>query len=66
MTSRCTGSVLLLLGMVMEASAAPAGRPLLRSPALSGDSVIFVHADELWIAPVTGGRATQLATPRGK
>src|SRR5262245_42864224 len=67
MTSRCTRSVLLLVMLAAaSASASPAGRSLLRSPVVAGDAVIFVHADELWSAPLAGGRATKLATPRGK
>lgn len=46
------------------ATAAPA--PLIHAPTLAGDSVIFVHADELWRAPVTGGRAMRLTTIAGR
>jgi len=32
----------------------------LRYPHLHGDQVTFVAADDIWLAPVTGGRATRL------
>src|SRR5215813_7359671 len=60
----CALSLLLLACLTTRGFAAPA--PLLHAPALSGDSVIFIHADELWTAPVAGGRATHLTAIRGK
>jgi tricorn protease len=43
----------------------------LRFPHINGDLVVFVAADDLWLAPVTGGRAwrftadeAQVSTPR--
>jgi len=68
MPLRCVRLILslVLLSVLPAGALAAAPAPLLRAPALAGDAVIFVHADELWIAPVTGGRAARLAAPRGK
>ncbi len=38
---------------------------LFRYPDISKDSVVFVYANDLWIAPKTGGQARPLASPPG-
>lgn len=48
------------------ATAAPAaGGTLFRYPDISKDSVVFVYANDLWIAPKQGGVARPLASPPG-
>ncbi|MCP4643097.1 MAG: hypothetical protein GY851_21805, partial [bacterium] len=36
------------------------GRPLMRFPDVHGDTVVFVHGDDLWSVPTVGGVATRL------
>jgi tricorn protease len=43
------------------AAAAPTPK-LTRSPSLSLDSIAFLHADDIWIAPRNGGTAIRLTT----
>lgn len=59
----CALSLVLLACLQTGGLAAP---PLLHAPALGGSSVLFIHADELWTAPVAGGRAVRLTEIRGK
>src|SRR5690349_3139574 len=59
-------SSLVLVVALAEATALAAPPPFAHAPALAGDSVIFVHADELWIAPIASGRAARLTTLPGK
>src|SRR5262245_61365595 len=60
-----TSSLVLVALLEATAVAAPPP-PFAHAPALAGDSVLFVHADELWIAPIAGGRAARLTTLPGK
>src|SRR5215210_5720353 len=46
-------------------NAAPSGGSLFRYPDISKDSVVFAYANDLWIAPKTGGAARPLASPPG-
>ncbi len=55
LTTWLAGSV-LTGALVVEDSA----KPLLRFPDLHGDTVVFVHGEDLWKAPVDGGNATRL------
>ena len=41
-------------------------RPLLRFPDVDGDTVAFVHAEDIWIAPVSGGSALRLTDDEGE
>ncbi len=47
---------------VADNSSADPQRNYLRFPHLHGDLVTFVARDDVWIAPVTGGRAWQLSS----
>jgi len=38
---------------------------LLRQPTLSDDHVVFVYADDLWVADRTGGDARRLTSHEG-
>ena len=40
--------------------------PLLRFPDVFQDTVVFVHAEDIWIAPVTGGPARRLTDDEGQ
>ncbi len=48
------------------AAAVDAPRPLLRFPDIHGDTVAFVHAEDIWTAPVTGGPAMRLTDDEGE
>ena len=41
------------------------GRTLFRSPSVSKTHIVFVYADDLWIAPRAGGEAIRLTTGQG-
>ena len=59
-------SSFLALGMVLVvAQSATAQTKLLRFPDIHGDRVVFCHAGDLWIAPVTGGTATRITAHPG-
>jgi tricorn protease len=61
-----TCSLALLLALLEATALAAPPAPFAHAPALAGDAVIFVHADELWIAPIAGGSAARLTTVPGK
>ncbi|MEA2603258.1 MAG: tricorn protease [Acidobacteriota bacterium] len=65
MTLRRASSILLVL-LFASAPLAAALTRLLRYPDLNGGSVVFTYADDLWIAPSAGGRATRLTHLAGK
>ena len=46
--------------------AADAPRPLLRFPDIHGDTVAFVHAEDIWTAPAAGGPALRLTDDEGE
>ncbi len=48
-----------------DANTASSGGTLFRYPDISKDSVVFVYANDLWIAPKQGGMARPLASPPG-
>ena len=57
-----------LLGAVCSAVNGLAVEPhggMMRYPDVSRTQIAFVYADDLWVAPRTGGQATPLASPRG-
>ena len=41
------------------------GTQLLRQPTLSNDAVVFVYANDLWKAPLSGGQAIRLTSNEG-
>ncbi len=53
---------------VIAATAVTAGaaQPLLRFPDVSGDSVVFTAAEDIWTAPVSGGNASRLTDSEGE
>ena len=53
----------LLLGMVYTATGQ--GTMLLRQPAISGQSIVFVHGDDLWVTGLQGGDARRLTSAVG-
>ena len=61
----------MLIGLMVMGSAAalPAAddlRPLLRFPDIHGDTVVFVNGEDVWTAPVAGGRAHRLTDDEGE
>jgi tricorn protease len=61
----------VLLLAAVPAAAQPAGPAddgltrLLRHPDLHGDSIVFVYAGDLWLAPAAGGDARRLTSHEG-
>jgi tricorn protease len=57
-----------LLALLFLLAAAPlhAQNALLRFPAVSAKQVAFIHDEQLWIAPRTGGTATRLTDTPGR
>ncbi len=58
--------VAALVAIVTSAPVADAADPLLRFPDVHGDSVVFVHAEDVWTAPVDGGPARRLTDDEGE
>ena len=62
-------SFALVLGFVAVTLAEPARAAstphILQRPALSQDMIAFGYADDLWVVPRAGGRATRLTNGRG-
>ncbi|MEN8162875.1 MAG: PDZ domain-containing protein, partial [Acidobacteriota bacterium] len=50
----------------VSAIAADVPRPLLRFPDIHGDTVAFVHAEDIWTAPAAGGAALRLTDDEGE
>ena len=63
-------AVLIVTLAVAAAFAAPAGaadaRPLMRFPDIHGDTVVFVHAEDIWSVPAAGGVAQRLTIHDGE
>jgi tricorn protease len=63
-------AVLIVTLAVAAAFAAPAGaadaRPLMRFPDIHGDTVLFVHAEDIWSVPAAGGVAQRLTIHDGE
>ncbi len=62
-------SLALLAALAAAPAVAQETRPhagMLRYPDVSATHVVFVYADDLWLAPRTGGVATPLASPPGE
>lgn len=59
---------LIVFGLIVVASGATADspRPLLRFPDIHGDTVAFVHAEDIWTAPASGGPALRLTDDNGE
>jgi len=61
----------LLLPLALLTLAAPLATHavdarLMRYPDVSGTSIAFVHAGDIWVAPKAGGTAVRLSSPRGE
>jgi tricorn protease len=54
----------VLLGSVPVIGAEEA-RPLMRFPDVHGDTIVFVHGEDIWSVPVSGGVATRLTIHDG-
>ncbi|MEJ2190610.1 MAG: peptidase S41, partial [Acidobacteriota bacterium] len=59
-----TVAVVLASGQVLAADTQQP--PLLRFPDVSQDTVVFVHAEDIWTAPATGGPARRLTDDEGQ
>jgi tricorn protease len=69
MSFRYYPAVAVVLGCLMLAApSVPAAdsQPLLRFPDVYGDTVVFVHGEDIWTAPTAGGRATRLTDDEGE
>ena len=55
----------LLTGVCSIFGVAAQGTMLLREPTLSKESVVFIYANDLWKAPISGGDATRLTSGEG-
>ncbi|MCG6961640.1 MAG: PDZ domain-containing protein [Acidobacteria bacterium] len=63
------GVLSTLLLAVVGAHGSPSdgrGEPLLRFPDIHGDTVVFVHAEDIWSAPAAGGPARRLTLDEGE
>lgn len=57
---------LFVIGSLLITAASYAqGTRLLRQPTLSDNTVVFVHANDLWKAPINGGNAIRLTSHEG-
>jgi tricorn protease len=60
-------TVTLILGFAAPGVADQGpGAPLLRFPDVSGDTVVFVHAEDIWTASTSGGIARRLTDDEGE
>ncbi len=57
--------ILFFLTSILAFSSYGQGTQLLRQPTLSKDYVVFVYANDLWKAPITGGDAIRLTSDEG-
>ncbi len=64
MKIRTIVAVGLILPSVAMADSAPDAL-MLRFPDVGRDQIVFIYANDVWLAPVTGGTATLLASPPG-
>jgi tricorn protease len=60
--------LILVAAAIVSAARATAAEasPLLRFPDVHGDAVVFVHAEDVWLAPTTGGLARRLTDDEGE
>jgi tricorn protease len=68
MVSRSISALWFVVCLIaFGAAAAAAGEaPLLRFPDVHGDTVVFVHGEDIWTAPTSGGRALRLTDSEGE
>jgi len=64
------GCVLALTALILTlgggVALAAGGAPLLRFPDIHGDTVVFVHAEDVWTVPASGGVARRLTLDEGE
>jgi len=60
------GLVVCLGAFALGAGPEVKHQPLLRFPDIHGDRVVFVHGEDLWTAPVSGGVAQRLTIDDGE
>ncbi len=61
------GAVVLVCAALATISVSAADLPpLLRFPDVYGDTVVFVHGEDIWTASVAGGRAIRLTDDEGE
>ena len=65
-TAPSTGLALVAAITLTAAVAGAAETHLLRFPDVHGDRVVFVHAEDIWTAPTTGGTALRLTDDEGE
>ena len=58
--------MIMIAAVLVFSAAAEASDPLLRFPDIHGDAVVFVHAEDVWTAPVAGGLARRLTDDEGE
>tara|TARA_R110002126_G_scaffold277373_1_gene423182 strand:- start:23201 stop:26464 length:3264 start_codon:yes stop_codon:yes gene_type:complete len=56
---------ILLFSLIASFQSFTQGTRLLRQPTLSAEKVVFVHAADLWKAPINGGNAIRLTSDDG-
>ena len=57
--------LVILFSLILTYNSFSQGTRLLRQPTLSDNQVVFVHAADLWKAPLTGGNAVRLTSDEG-
>lgn len=57
--------IILLFSLILTYTSFSQGTRLLRQPTLSNNQVVFVHAADLWKAPINGGNAIRLTSDEG-
>jgi len=57
--------ILILLIFQIQTGFSLEKRPLMRFPDVHGNTVVFVHGEDIWSAPATGGVATRLTIHDG-
>ena len=59
-------SALIALFFVQGLMSAEAKRPLMRFPDIHGDTIVFVHGEDIWSVPSQGGTANRLTIHDGQ
>ena len=56
---------LLILTGILSVASAQINAALFRYPNVSATQIVFTYANDLWIVPKEGGKATHLSSPAG-
>jgi tricorn protease len=59
-------TVLVIVLAAASAVVRAEDRPLMRFPDIYGDTIVFVHGEDIWSVPATGGVATRLTINDGE